>query len=345
MRMTVHEIAGYVGGTVAGDADLMVTGLASLDDAGDSDLSFMRDARYAKQLNDSGAGVVLVPENFAANGRTLIQVPSPDAAFARMLAILEAEIRIHPSGFDERAVISASAQIGEGCAASAGAYVEGDAVLGAGVILYPGVYVGRGVRIGANTVVFPNAVLREYITVGRDCIIHSGAVLGGDGFGFVVVAGTRHKIPQVGTVEIGDGVEIGSNSTVDRATVGVTRIGTGTKIDNLVQIGHNVVIGEHCAISGNCAIAGSVTIGDRVTMGGQCGVAGHIHIGDDCVVGGGSGVTNSIAPGSVVQGLPAIDQNVNKRVWLSFRRIPEMLKRIRQIERRLDNKENDPTDG
>jgi UDP-3-O-[3-hydroxymyristoyl] glucosamine N-acyltransferase len=340
MQLTAREIAGRVGGTLVGDPDLLVTGLNSLEHAGANDLSFMRDSRFAARLEESRAGAAFVPEGYVANGKTCIQVAQPDAAFAVLLAIREQEIRIHPKGIHPQAEIAPSARLGKGCAVDAFARVAEDAVLGDGVILYSGVYIGRGVNIGPQTIVYPNACIREYVTVGGGCIIHANVSIGSDGFGFVALPdGRRHKIPQVGTVEIGDDVEIGANTAVDRATVGVTRIGKGTKIDNLVQIGHNVTIGEHCTISGACALAGSASIGNRVTMGGQSGMAGHIHIGDDCIIGGGSGVTGSLAPGSIVQGTPAIDQKLNQRVWLSFKRLPEVLKRLRQIEQRLDRME------
>jgi UDP-3-O-[3-hydroxymyristoyl] glucosamine N-acyltransferase len=336
MQMTLKEIADFVGGTPAGDNGQLITGLNSLELAGPNDLSFMRDARYVDLLEDSQAGAVLVPSDFSCNGKNCIQVPSPDGAFAMLLGMREREVRAHPEGIHPTAVIDESAIVGEKCGIAPHAVIGPDCIIGNGAKLYSGVSIGCGCRIGDDTIIYPNAVIREHCSVGARCIIHSNVSIGGDGFGFIPQGGVRHKIPQVGVVEIGNDVEIGANSAIDRATVGATRIGSGTKIDNLVQIGHNVTIGEHCAISGFCGIAGSTTIGNNVTIGGKVGIAGHANIGDNVSIGAGSGIAQSVEAGATVLGSPAIDHRITKRIYLSMPRLPDLFKRVRAIEQRID---------
>lgn len=339
MDLSIDEIAQLVGGTVIGDGRLRVRGLNALQHAQSGELTFYSGAKYAEQFAHTNASAVFVPPDVAEGPAALIQVANPYAAFAQMLQRYESEALKHPAGVHPAAVVDPSAEIGQDAAIGANATIEAGSIVGPRTVIYSGAYVGRDAVIGADCVVYPNAVIRERCVLGQRCIIHSNATIGGDGFGFVVMDGKRIKIPQVGNVVLGDDVEIGANTSIDRATAGSTRIGTGTKIDSQVQVGHNTHIGEHCAISGCCAIAGSATIGNNVTVGGLSGIGGHIEVGDNVVVGGRSGVTGSVPAGSTVSDFPATDHSKVRRYLSSKFRVPEALKRLRQLEKRMDKLE------
>ncbi|MCK5861609.1 MAG: UDP-3-O-(3-hydroxymyristoyl)glucosamine N-acyltransferase [Candidatus Hydrogenedentes bacterium] len=335
MKLTVEQIAQLVGGTIQGNPALTVTGVNGLSEAKAGDLTFARSAKHFPQLRDTAASAALVPVPVDKVEITTICVEHPDVAFLMVLQQFASEPPRPCSGIHEMAYIASDAILGENIAVGPFVCVESGAVIGDNAILYSGVYIGHGCKIGNGTLIYPNAVIRESCEIGERCVIHAGACIGSDGFGFAPIDGQWQKIPQTGTVSIGDDVEIGSSTAVDRATFGVTRIGTGTKIDNLVQIGHNVIIGEHCAVAGTTGIAGSAVIGDRVRIGADSGIVGHITIGDDVTVGGRSGVVRSIDAGKVVSGFPAVDHNTQRRVLVAQQRTPEMLRRLAQIERRL----------
>lgn len=336
MALTVEEIARLVGGVVTGDPATEITGVNGIQEAGPGDLCFARGPKYHPMLRDCRASAALVSEPVEGISPATILVARPEQAFVMVLHLFESQkAHVPPAGADPSASVSPEAVLGAGVHVGPRAVVEAGARLDDGVVVHAGVYVGRNCRIGAGTVLYPNAVLREETVVGKGCIIHSGACIGSDGFGFVPVEGAWRKIPQVGTVEIGDDVEIGSNTAIDRATFGVTRIGSGTKIDNLVQIGHNVRIGEHCVIAGTAGIAGSAVIGDHVRIGASAGIAGHITIGDGASIGARSGVMKSVPAGAVVSGFPATDHEAQKRIMVGVTRLPELLKRLRRAEDRL----------
>ncbi len=335
MDKSVHEIAEIVRGEVVGDGSVRVTGLCGIKEAQPGDLAFIGDPRYRVYLGTTGASVVIVPRDTEAAACPLIRVDNPYLAFAAMLKVLEAEVLVHPRGIHPTAVIGEGVVLGKNVALDAHVCLADHSRIGDDAVLYAGVYVGRACVIGPNTVIYPNAVIRERVTIGARCIIHANASVGSDGFGFAPMNGIKAKIPQVGTVVIGDDVEIGSNSAVDRATAGHTIIGHGVKIDNLVQIGHNTRIGDHTTISGSSAVAGSAVIGSHVTVGGMSGINGHIEIGDHAVIAGRSGITQSVAPGRIVSGFPENDHAVTRRIYAAQPRLPEALRRLRQLEERL----------
>lgn len=335
MDKSLNEIAQIVGGTVDGEGTIRITGLNGLKEAQAGDISFFSDPRYEPLLENTPAAAILAPEGYGRNGLPVIHVADPYLAFAQLLKSYESEVLIHPREVHPTAVIAESAQIGAGVALDAHVRVEENCEIGENVILYAGVYVGRGSRIGRDTVIYPNTTVRERTTIGARCIIHSNVAIGSDGFGFAAMNGTRAKIPQVGTVTIGDDVEIGSNSAIDRSTTGTTSIGNGTKIDNLVQIGHNCKIGEHCAISGGSAIAGSTIIGSNVMIGGHSSTAGHLTIGDNVMAAGRSGITKSVPANSIISGLPHTDHSTTRRIWASLPYLPKALRRIRGLEDRM----------
>ena len=336
MQITVQDIAALVGGRVHGDGSVCITGVNGLKEAAPGEICFVRGTRYLPLLETSAASAVFINEVPEWLSIPAIVVGQPDLAFAMLLKHCETESLIHPTGIHPTAVVDATATLGVDVALDARVVIAPGAVLGDRVVIYAGAYIGRNVHIGDDTVIYPNVVLREDTTLGRRCIIHAGAILGSDGFGFAPLGGQWMKIPQVGRVQVGDDVEIGSNTTIDRATFGVTRIGTGTKIDNLVQVGHNCEIGEHCAIAGMAGLAGSTVLKNHVRVGASAGVAGHIELGEGATVGARSGVTHSVAPGQTVLGYPADDLSKTRRVWAANRRTPEMLRRIRQLEHQLE---------
>ena len=349
MKLTVEQIAQLVGGTIQGEPALCITGVNGIKEAKAGDITFARSARYFPQLKETAASAVLAPAPAPDVDITTICVEQPDVAFFMVLQKFAPE-PVHPApGVHAHAVVAPDAIVGMNISAGPFVCIESGATIGDNVVLYPGVYIGGKCSVCSDTVIYPNVTVREYCEIGTRCIIHAGACIGSDGFGFAPVAGQWHKIPQTGIVCIGDDVEIGSNTAIDRATFGVTRIASGTKIDNLVQIGHNVTIGEHCAIAGMAGIAGSASIGNRVRIGANAGIVGHITVGDDVTVGGRSGVTRSVEAEKVVSGFPAIDHDDQRRVLVAQKRTPEMLRRLAKIERRLNEIEdlidNETTDN
>jgi UDP-3-O-[3-hydroxymyristoyl] glucosamine N-acyltransferase len=271
---------------------------------------------------------------------TLIRVGDPYQAFIRVYQEYVAPAPPALEGVHPQAAVVPSARIADDAAVDALAYVGAEAVIDRRARIHAGACVGPGARIGADTVLHPHAVVREGCTIGARCVLHSGAVIGGEGFGFPRIDGVPQRIPQLGTAVLEDDVEVGANSCIDRATFGETRVGEGSKIDNLVQIGHNVRIGKHCILCGNVGVAGSTTLGDRVTVGAGAGIAGHLHIGDDAIIGGWSGVTKSLPAGAVVSGFPAQDHDKERRLVAGQRRLPELLRTLRTLQQRLDTLES-----
>lgn len=336
MDKSVGEIAELVNGSVIGDCTSRITGVNGIKQAAAGDLSFVAGSRYLQYLESSGATAVLVTPNVSSSTKTLIQVENPYHAFVRVLQACATENAPRcPAGVHESAAIGRNVTLGDGVAIDAFVRIADDCTIGDRAVLYAGVYVGQGATIGADTVVYPNAVIREGVRVGARCILHAGVVLGTDGFGFAPVNGTWFKIPQVGNVVIGDDVEIGTNTAVDRATFGNTVVGRGTKIDNLVQIAHNVELGEHCVISGMTGIAGSTTIGRNVTIAAQVGIADHVEVGDGATIAGRSGVATPVKPGAIVSGYPAMDHQAELRILANLRRLPETVRKVKELERRI----------
>ena len=336
MDKSVAEIAELVGGAIVGDAALRISGVNGIRQAAPGDLSFVGSQQYATHIQTTAASALLVREDVVCKDKTLIRVNDPYKAFIQVIQNCVDHDAAHPfEGIHETAVIGHNVTLGEGLAIDAHVRIADDARLGDGVVIYAGAYIGRGVSVGADTLIYPNVVIREGATVGARCILHAGVVVGSDGFGFAPMDGTWFKVPQVGTVLIGDDVEIGANSAVDRATFGSTVLGRGTKIDNLVQIGHNVQIGEDCVVSGMTGIAGSTTVGHHVTIGAQAGIGDHLEVGDGATIAGRAGVAGSVKPGAVVSGYPAMDHQAQLRILAAMRRLPDARQRVRKLERRV----------
>jgi UDP-3-O-[3-hydroxymyristoyl] glucosamine N-acyltransferase len=325
--------------SVTGSASGPATGIASLKQAGPGDLSFLTHRRYQPELEASKAGFVFVPEGFeyaGKPGQVVLRVASPNDAITSLCRKLETLLwprpapGVHPTAFvDPRAEIHPDATIGAKCVVEAGATVGSRTVLEAGVVFGRNSSVGPDSWLGYNVTVYPEC------SIGARVRLHSGVVVGADGYGYEFSQGRHAKVPQVGTVVIEDDVEIGANSCIDRARFGATVVGQGTKVDNLVQIAHNCRVGKHCILVAQVAIAGSTTLGDYVMVGGQAGLAGHIEIGAGSKIAGQSGVAHDLPPKSYVMGSPAIEALKDQKFQMMRQRVPELLRRIEALERRL----------
>jgi UDP-3-O-[3-hydroxymyristoyl] glucosamine N-acyltransferase len=328
------ELAKRLGCSLEGEGGIEIRAVRSLEDAGPQDLTFVAHERYLPRLGASGAAAVILGDGLPSVARPALRTPNPVLAFARALNLFHPPAvpvpGIHPSAVTAPDVrVDASASIGPLCVLGPGVEV------GAGTILEAHVCAAAGVRIGRDCRIFPQVTLRDGVVLGDRVRIHSGTVIGADGFGYVRDGHLHVKIPQVGRVVIEDDVEIGANTAIDRATLGETRIGRGTKIDNLVQIAHNVRVGEDTVIVAQVGISGSSRIGSRVTLAGQVGIVDHVQIGDGVVIGPQSGVTKDLPPGAMVMGSPAIPHGEYKRQVAATARLPLLKKALRALEERL----------
>lgn len=330
---SVAEIAKKISGRVIGDDTALIRGFAPADSARQWDLTFAENEAYFSRADQSKATAVLVAGDFTSStGKILIRVDNARVGFAQVLPLFfpepPLEPGIHPSSVvAESAVIDSSAQVGPHC------IIGERASIGPAVTLTGRVTVGDDCVVGAGCQLYPNVTLYPRTILGLRVRIHSGTVIGSDGFGYVFDQGRHLKVPQVGHVLIQDDVEIGANVTIDRAALGATVIGRGTKIDNLVQIAHNVTLGEHCIVVAQVGIAGSTRIGNYVTIAGQAGIAGHLRIGDRVTIAAQSGVMNAVPEGQKWLGSPAGPDRVIKRQYLSMERLPELLRRVSELER------------
>jgi len=281
------------------------------------------------------ARAVIVPPDVETKGRPSIALKNPPYGWARILEIIDKEKSTRPSGVHPTAVVAETARLGRRVAVGAFTVVEEGAEVGDDTILYPHCYIGAHTRVGRDCLFHPRVTVRERVVIGDRCIFQPGVVIGSDGFGFTAHNGRHYKIPQVGTVWIGEDVEIQANTTVDRAAVGATRIGNGTKIDNLVQIAHNVEIGEHCLIVALTGLAGSVKLGHHVTLAAQVGVAGHLTIGDGVMCGAKGGISHNIKPKEVVWGVPAHPLKDELKVLAAIRKLPPLLDEFKQIKKKV----------
>ena len=337
---SLEELAALAGGSVKGDGKAVITGFASLEDAGPGDIAFAAEKKYFKAAAASRATAIIVACEIEGVENLLI-ARNPQLAFVKAVEALSPAERPSP-GISARADVHPGAKIGAGVAIQSFCVVEDGAKIGDGAILYPGVCVGKGASVGSGCVLYQGVVVREGCVVGNNVIIHCNSVVGSDGFGYAREGAKYVKVPQKGIVRIEDDVELGACVTVDRATLGETIIGRGTKIDNLVQIAHNVKIGEDTVIVAQAGIAGSTRIGSRVQLGGQVGVAGHITIGDEVGVGAQSGVTGSLPSRGVFSGMPAIPHGEWLRAATVFTKLPELKKKISELEKRLSELEEGP---
>lgn len=343
MQFTAEMIAAGLGGDIVGNKDVTVSTFAKIEEGHPGALSFMANPKYEHYVYTTDSSIVIVNRSWEPQGEvkaTLIKVDDAYGSFAKLLE-LYASYKPRKKGIHPTAVVAESAKVGKDCYIGAYVVIDEGAEVGDGVSLYPQVYIGDGVKVGAATTLYSGVKVYEGCKIGQRCILHSGAVVGSDGFGFAPNAkGEYDKIPQIGIVTIEDDVEIGANTTIDRATMGSTIISKGTKIDNLVQIGHNVVVGANTVMAGQSAIAGSAKVGKNCMIGGQAGVVGHITVGDRTIVGSSSGVTSSVPEGSMIMGSFGFDAAKFRRVNAVYRNLPELQRTVRELKKEVESLKN-----
>jgi UDP-3-O-[3-hydroxymyristoyl] glucosamine N-acyltransferase len=328
---TLKEIAEKVGGRLVGDPARRLAGVRPLDAAGPSDLSFLANPRYRDEAVKSRAGALILRDPDRIEGRDQVVVEQPYTALAAAMTLFHPEARPAP-GVSDRAVVAPDARLGRGVSIGPLAVVGARAVVADGAVLMAGVVIGDDVHVGAGSVLHPGVVVYARSHIGARVTLHAGVVIGSDGFGFGEESGGRAKIPQVGIVRIEDEVEIGANTTIDRATFGETLIGKGSRLDNLVQVAHNVIVGEGSVLVAQSGIAGSTRLGRSVVVAGQSGVAGHLTIGDGAIVGAKSAVLADLPAGAFVVGHPAIAHRDWKRAQAAWRRLPDLLRTVARLE-------------
>ena len=335
MSYSAAEIAKLVGGEVVGDSNAILKNFAPAERAQSGDLTFAENEDYFARAEQSAATAIIADQRFSSAKKILIRVPNARVAFARALALFFPEQKF-ASGIHPTAVIAASAQIDPTAHVGPHCTVGERVKIGANSVLQAGNFVGDDSKLGNEVNLFPNVTIYPRTEIGARVRIHAGTVIGSDGFGYVLDAGFHRKVPQIGNVIIGDDVEIGSNVSVDRGALGSTVIGKGTKIDNLVQIAHNVEIGEHCIVIAQVGISGSTKLGNYVILAGQVGLAGHLKIGNQVTVAAQSGVMTDIPDGAKWFGSPAQPDRDTKRQIIAIQHLPELLKRVAELEKKLD---------
>ncbi len=333
--MNIKEFSEIVHGEVIGDPAVVITGVSGVREAKEGDITFVASSQFLKYLPDSKASCVIIKEVIPGLAIPQIKIMNPYYGFARAIECFYPKTS-HPSVISTKALIADSALISSNVSIYPFAVVSAHAIIGINSVIMPGVFVGEKTRIGRDCIIYPNVTIREGVTIGDRVIIHSGTVIGSDGYGYVLETGDHYKIPQVGGVIIEDDVEIGSNVSIDRATLGNTVIKKGAKIDNLCQIAHNVTIGEKSLIVSQVGIAGSTEIGDFVILGGQVGVGDHTIIDSGTMVAGGAGVMKNHLKKGVYSGTPAIPHATWLRAQAVFTKLPEMNRRIRELEEKID---------
>jgi len=338
LALTLKEIADIIGGNVLGDDQVLITGINSLDEASQGEISFFADPRFQDSLIKTKASALLVSKMTDIYEGPQVIVSNPMLSYAKVATLFSSPLPRFP-GVSDKAFVHESSRIGKDVSIYPLVYVGEDTAIGDHVVLFPGVFVGDRVKIGSNTVIYPNVTIMHGCRIGSEVIVHAGTVIGSDGFGFVRDGSVNVKIPQMGIVQIDDRVEIGANNAVDRAALGKTWIKRGVKTDNLVQIAHNVVIGEDTVIVAQAAIGGSAFIGKGVIIGGQVAISDHVRIEDGAMIGSQSGVAKSLSRGDVVSGPPAMPH----RLWLKTRglitRLPDFAKRLRHLEKKMEELE------
>jgi len=335
VKITLKEIALLLGGTIVGNDNIIIENIRPIEEAGKGDITFIANKKYLKQFKTTEASAILVAPQTQADGKNLVIVADPYVAFGKLLALFY-PLKHGYNGVSKDAYIEETASVSPEATIFPRAFISRGAKIEKGAIIYPGVFIGCDASVGENSILYANVTIYHGCMIGKRVILHSGVVVGSDGFGFAAPGTGNHKIPQVGFVQIDDDVEIGANSTVDRATLGRTWIQRNVKIDNLVQIAHNVVIGENSVITAQVGISGSTKLGKSVIIGGQAGIVGHINIGDNVMIAAKSGIHKKIESGQVVAGYPQLPY----RQWLKVEacrvKLPEMKATLEELKRKVE---------
>jgi UDP-3-O-[3-hydroxymyristoyl] glucosamine N-acyltransferase len=335
MKIVLSRIAALVGGTVRGDPDRVIEGVAAFESASPEDITFAVLPKFLKRIGDTAAGAVIVPRDAKSDDKDLLIAANPQAAFAKTVALF------HPSaspvpGVSPLAFLGQHSRLGEGSAVSAFVYIGRDVRVGRRCVLHPHVFIGDEAVIGDDVVIYPNVTIRDKCRIGNRVVIHAGTVIGSDGYGYAQEDGRHHKIPQIGIVQIDDDVEIGACNTIDRATLGKTWIQRGVKTDNLVHIAHNVTVGEDSLLVAQVGIAGSTTLGKGVILAGKAGTGPHVTIGDGAILAPKASVVKSVKSGEVLIGSPGIPRRQWMRIHRVYARLPELRDKVTALEKRLD---------
>lgn len=345
MEFSAEQIAGILNGEVVGDADITVRGLSKIEEGTEGTLSFLSNPKYEEYIYTTGASICIVNNSFTPSKSipstlTMIKVEDAYSCFAKLLEFYD-QMRKKEPKIESPSFVAESATIGSDLYLGAFGYIGENSIIGNNVVIYPNVYIGENVKIGDNCILHPGSTVYVDCVIGNNCTIHAGTIIGADGFGFAPNEnGEFQKIPQIGNVIIEDNVEIGSNCTIDRATMGSTVIKKGVKLDNLVQIAHNVEIGQNTVMAAQVGIAGSTKIGNNVMIGGQAGIGGHIHVADGTKIVAQSGIPNTIRKADTLMGSPGIPLEDFKKSYFGFRKLPQILKRLQEIENKIKDLTN-----
>lgn len=341
MNASLRQLAELVGGHLQGDADTIIHDAKTLNQAQSGDITFVENDNHLRGLTTSRASAAVVPTSVTNAGMPLIQVADPLTAFVTIVRHLRGESKTLPIGIEPRSFIHPTSRLGPEASVYPFACIGEGSTLGARCRIHAGAVVGRFCRLGDDVTLYPHVVLYDGTILGHRVTIHANAVIGADGFGYRLHDGRHDKVPQLGHVEIGDDVEIGACTTIDRGTFQATQVGAGTKIDNLVQIGHNCKIGRHNLLVSQMGIAGSSSTGDYVVIAGQVGITDHVHLGDQVIVGAKAGVTKDVPPGLRMLGAPATPEREQKRILMTLERLPEIRRDLRRIKQQLGIKDED----
>jgi len=338
MEFSAQQIAALIGGKVEGDPNAKIKTLAKIEEATPGSLTFLANPKYVSYLPTTKASIVILTDGISNEkcSATLIKVKDGREAFTILMEAYH-KLQLSKSGIEEHATVSKSAKLGKEVYIGASSFIGENVVIGDGVKIFPGVYIGENSKIGDNTIVYPGVKIYRESVIGKSCTFHSGVVIGSDGFGFVPNSENNYrKMPQIGNVIVEDNVEIGSNSTIDRATMGSTIIGKGVKLDNLIQVGHNVEIGENTVIAAQSGVAGSTKIGRDCMIGGQVGIIGHLTIGNRVKIAAQSGIGSDVPDDSIIQGSPAFDHMDYKKSYVVFKHLPELNKKLKELEAKIE---------
>ncbi len=330
MKYKLKDVAAILGGEIKGDISLEVSGLSPFFQAEETELTFAADEKFLKRLSETKAGAVIVPpiQGLPENKTYIVVNGNPRELMPKLLTFFKRNTRAMEKMRED------SAKIGNGVSIAPNVYVGHDVEIGDNVVIYPNTTICEGVKIGAGSVIYSNVTIREFCELGEKCIVQPGAVIGADGFGYIKIAGKNQKIDQIGRVVIGNEVEIGANTAIDRGAIGDTVIKDYTKIDNLVQIAHNDIIGENCIIISQVGIAGSTEIGSNTTLAGQVGISGHLKIGSNVIIGSKSGVHGNVKDNQILSGYPLVDHKEDLKIKVALKKLPELIKKVKELEKK-----------